>query len=100
MVIKMEMPNPAPNSNSCDVNNCWKIQGGNANIANAQGTTGGGGIRQTVQQAVQRVVNRPAAAAPQQGPATVRQQQMPSAGNVAPSFVPPLSSNVNKMDSH
>lgn len=27
MVIKMEMPNPAPNSNSCDVNNCWKIQG-------------------------------------------------------------------------
>ena len=26
MVIKMEMPNPAPNSNSCDVNNCWKIQ--------------------------------------------------------------------------
>ena len=25
MVIKMEMPNPAPNSNSCDVNNCWKI---------------------------------------------------------------------------
>lgn len=30
MVIKMEMPNPAPNSNSCDVNNCWKIQGDNA----------------------------------------------------------------------
>lgn len=29
MVIKMEMPNPAPNSNSCDVNNCWKIQGAN-----------------------------------------------------------------------
>ena len=27
MVIKMEMPNPAPNSNSCDVNNCWKVQG-------------------------------------------------------------------------
>ncbi len=26
MVIKMEMPNPAPNSNSCDVNNCWKLQ--------------------------------------------------------------------------
>ena len=25
MVIKMEMPSPAPNSNSCDVNNCWKI---------------------------------------------------------------------------
>ena len=28
MVVKLEMPNPAPNSNSCDVNNCWKIQGG------------------------------------------------------------------------
>ena len=26
MVIKMEMPDPAPNSNSCDVNNCWKMQ--------------------------------------------------------------------------
>ena len=28
MVVKLEMPNPAPNSNSCDVNNCWKIHGG------------------------------------------------------------------------
>ncbi len=28
MVIKMQMPDPAPNSNSCDVNNCWKVQGG------------------------------------------------------------------------
>ena len=27
MVIKMQMPDPAPNSNSCDVNNCWKVQG-------------------------------------------------------------------------
>lgn len=27
MVIKMEMPNPAPNSNSCDVNTCWRLQG-------------------------------------------------------------------------
>ncbi len=33
MVIKMEMPNPAPNSNSCDVNNCWRIQGNIANSA-------------------------------------------------------------------
>ena len=24
MVVKMEMPNPAPNSNSCNVNTCWK----------------------------------------------------------------------------
>lgn len=34
MVIKMEMPNPAPNSNSCDVNNCWKVQG---NTTSSQG---------------------------------------------------------------
>ena len=27
MVIKMQMPDPSPNSNSCDVNNCWKVQG-------------------------------------------------------------------------
>jgi hypothetical protein len=27
MVVKMEMPDPPPNSNSCDVNNCWRIQG-------------------------------------------------------------------------
>jgi hypothetical protein len=26
MVIKMEMPNPAPNSNSCNVNKCWGIE--------------------------------------------------------------------------
>ena len=24
MIVKMEMPNPAPNSNSCDVETCWK----------------------------------------------------------------------------
>ena len=38
MVIKMQMPDPAPNSNSCDVNNCWKVQG---NFANQNG--GGNG---------------------------------------------------------
>lgn len=26
MIIKLEMPSPAPNSNSCDVNNCWDIE--------------------------------------------------------------------------
>lgn len=31
MVIKMQMPDPAPNSNSCDVNNCWKMAGQNNN---------------------------------------------------------------------
>lgn len=31
MVIKMEMPSPPPNSNSCNVNSCWGLQtGGNA----------------------------------------------------------------------
>ena len=30
MVIKMEMPSPPPNSNSCNVNSCWGLQtGGN-----------------------------------------------------------------------
>ena len=36
MVIKMEMPNPAPNSNSCDVNRCWRIQGETAGSSNVQ----------------------------------------------------------------
>ena len=49
MVIKMEMPNPAPNSNSCDVNNCWRIQGVSAvpsvsNNNEGNGTAGGNGI--------------------------------------------------------
>lgn len=45
MVIKMQMPDPPPNSNSCDVNNCWRVQtsnvggsertsNGNANVSN------------------------------------------------------------------
>ena len=49
MVIKMEMPNPAPNSNSCDVNNCWRIQGVSAapsvsNNNEGNGTNGGTGM--------------------------------------------------------
>ena len=40
MVIKMEMPNPAPNSNSCNVNKCWAVQG--TNIAAAESTTAPG----------------------------------------------------------
>ena len=40
MVVKMEMPNPSPNSNSCDVNNCWKMQ--NMNEVIGESTTGGG----------------------------------------------------------
>lgn len=38
MVIKMQMPDPAPNSNSCDVNNCWKVQGNFANQNGGNGT--------------------------------------------------------------
>ena len=34
MVVKLEMPNPAPNSNSCDVNNCWKVQGSTTQVNN------------------------------------------------------------------
>ncbi len=39
MVIKMEMPNPAPNSNSCDVNNCWRVQGTFGQEVNGGGST-------------------------------------------------------------
>ena len=35
MVVKMQMPDPPPNSNSCDVNNCWRMKdnGMNADAA-------------------------------------------------------------------
>ncbi len=77
MVIKMEMPNPAPNSNSCDVNNCWKIQGNGA--ANNSGGNNGGGT--PVQQPQLQV----------QSPAP--QQPVPEAPAqpVQPSFAPPIS---------
>ncbi len=39
MVIKMQMPDPAPNSNSCDVNNCWKVQGNFAANSNGGNNT-------------------------------------------------------------
>lgn len=38
MIIKMEMPNPAPNSNSCDVNNCWKMNSSQDNTTTSQTT--------------------------------------------------------------
>lgn len=38
MIIKMEMPNPAPNSNSCDVNNCWKMTSSQDNTTTSQTT--------------------------------------------------------------
>ena len=55
MVIKMQMPDPAPNSNSCDVNNCWKIQGNfGANSNGGQQTPpstpqGGAGVGPKIQ---------------------------------------------------
>ena len=81
MVIKMEMPNPAPNSNSCDVNNCWKIQGNNM-AQNSQGTTGGNAPA-TPQVQVAAPVQAQAPVAPQQ-PAPAQQP-------VQPAFVPPIS---------
>ena len=77
MVIKMEMPDPPPNSNSCDVNNCWKIQGNGAANNNQGGNNGGG---QPVQPQVQVQM-------PQQQPMP---QQAP-AQPVQPSFAPPIS---------
>ena len=48
MVIKMQMPDPAPNSNSCDVNNCWKIQGNFGANSNG-GPQGGAGVGPKIQ---------------------------------------------------
>jgi hypothetical protein len=49
MVVKMEMPNPSPNSNSCDVNNCWKMQ----NMSEVIGESTTGGSNQTPSTPVQ-----------------------------------------------
>ena len=78
MVIKMQMPDPAPNSNSCDVNNCWKIQGGGVNPN--QGAQGGRPVQQAPQQPMQKNV---VAQAPVNQP-------MPNGGPVQPAFVPPI----------
>ncbi len=108
MVIKMEMPNPAPNSNSCDVNNCWKVQGNTA-IASGNGnnTQNGGGQAvsqvnvqqqalqvnpqavapvQNVQGAQQAVTAKPDLMAPMPGQA----QQPANPGTIKPNFIPPV----------
>ena len=93
MVIKMEMPNPAPNSNSCDVNNCWKIQGNNGGAAASQSSNnsqnGSGGTVQPANGAVSQQMNQPV---PQ--PMQVQQPQPgqapQGAAPVQPSFAPPL----------
>ena len=84
MVIKMEMPNPAPNSNSCDVNNCWKIQGNSGGVAASQSSNNsqnGGGMQPVPQMHQQTQVQAP------------YQNQQPPQGpqSVQPSFAPPLN---------
>ncbi len=91
MVIKMEMPNPAPNSNSCDVNNCWKIQGNNGGVAASQSSNNsqnGGGAQPAnpaIQQAPQ-AQQQTQVQAPNQVP-----QPPQGAAPVQPSFAPPLN---------
>ena len=106
MVIKMEMPNPAPNSNSCDVNNCWKVQGnqgnssGSATSAVQTNGSSGGGLNNTQQQQLNAAVpnanaNAQTASAPAPvqatAPVTPVTQPTPNAGPVKPNFVPPIS---------
>ena len=106
MVIKMEMPNPAPNSNSCDVNNCWKVQGnqgnssGSATSAVQTNGSSGGGLNNTQQQQLNAAVpnanaNAQTASAPASVQATVPITPVtpptPNAGPVKPNFVPPIS---------
>lgn len=107
MVIKMEMPNPAPNSNSCDVNSCWKVQG-NTSIASGSGnnnSSGGGqavsqvnvqqptsstsvGVTpvQNVQGTPQIVADKPDLMAPMPG----QVQQATNPGTIKPNFIPPV----------
>ena len=108
MVIKMEMPNPAPNSNSCDVNNCWKVQGnqgnssGSATSAVQTNGSSGGGLNNTQQQQLNAAVpnananaNAQTASAPAPvqatAPITPVTPPTPNAGPVKPNFVPPIS---------
>lgn len=94
MVIKMEMPNPAPNSNSCDVNNCWKAQGGNGSSQESTTDNSSGGNVNT-QQVVQLMpesnqvleqVNESNFVT-----ANTMQQSVASVENIKPNFVPPVS---------
>lgn len=108
MVIKMEMPNPAPNSNSCDVNNCWKVQG---NTAIASGTTnnpqsgGGQAVSQvnvqqqapqvnpqaaTTVQNVQGVEQTVAAKPDLMAPMPAQTQLQATPGTIKPNFIPPV----------
>lgn len=83
MVIKMEMPNPAPNSNSCDVNNCWKVRG-NVSSGNNQGTNGG---QVNMAKPQQMPINN-AAVMPNVSVQTPN--PMPNTNVVKPTFIPPV----------
>ena len=87
MVIKMEMPNPAPNSNSCDVNNCWKVQGNaaNANSNNGQGNNGGGQAQVT-----------PSMPTPQMGAPTNAASHVTMALPSKPQLMPATEGNNNQ----
>jgi hypothetical protein len=110
MVVKLEMPNPAPNSNSCDVNNCWKVQGtasqtqvnntGSVDAVQSNNTNGQtvgannvldsatpneGIVMQDVNQDVQNLA--PKVAHTTSGGETVK----PKKDIIKPSFVPPVS---------
>ncbi len=107
MVIKMEMPNPAPNSNSCDVNNCWKIQGSfnNQTPASPNGNMPEGQVPSPTNnqapsnQASQKPdlmtpspvqnapINNPRITTPSQGQAN----NGSNSGMIKPSFVPPIA---------
>lgn len=88
MVIKMEMPNPAPNSNSCDVNNCWKVQGNNAvSSVNTGGTSGGS---QGAPQVSPQANNQYAAQAPAVAANTPNLQGAQSNVNTKPDLMAPM----------
>ena len=100
MVIKMEMPNPAPNSNSCDVNNCWRIQGtfgqSNSNVTTAAASTPTtpATVQSTVKPAPMAppVNGKPDLMSPNANQVQVESSNSATAGNgvIKPNFVPPV----------
>ncbi len=89
MVIKMEMPNPAPNSNSCDVNNCWKVRGNTGSTTsstNNQSGNGGGTPNMVVNPMPQQTQTvNPAMLGNYQAPV-----QNQGGTTIKPNFVPPI----------
>lgn len=95
MVIKMEMPNPAPNSNSCDVNNCWKVRGNapTSGTTNGQASGGGQGTVAPVQNNAQVQATPTAQSVPPSMMGNYQApMQTPTSETVKPTFVPPVNS--------